>query len=484
MFPNTKFALSSWLQRLAFIVALLFFGFHPSLAQSDSTETDSLETVETTEADSTTEISDNPRIYVFNIKEEIAPPIWRLTKLALERAREQEVDLIFIHMNTYGGLVDAADSIRTAILNCPIPVYILVENNAASAGALISIACDKIFMMPGSTIGAATVVNQNGEQVPDKYQSYMRKKMRATAEETGRNPDIAEGMVDPDVVVPGISEKGKVITFTTKEAVENNYCDGVVSTMGEALEMTGVEEYEVVRHEVSGTDSIIGWLINPAISGILILIIIGGIYFELQSPGVGFPLIAAFAAALLYFAPLYVEGLAENWEIALFVVGIILIAVEIFVIPGFGVAGIAGIACTVTGLAFSMVGNIGFDFTVVNGPKMLEAFLIVLLSSATSVFGSVFLGYKMISSGGPLSRFVLQSVQKKEEGFVISQKEEKGNMVGREGIAATVLRPGGKIEMDGRLYDAAAESGFIDAGSNVVVVASDTSSLIVRVAAG
>ena len=157
-------------------------------------------------------------VYVFEIKEEIAEPVWRTTKLAFAEAKALGADLIFIELNTYGGAVNTADSIRTAILNSNIPVFVLIQNNAASAGAFISIACDSIFMQPGSVMGAATVVNQNGEVVPDKYQSFMRTKMRATAEQKGRNPNVAEAMVDPDIEVEGVSEKGKVLTLTVSEA--------------------------------------------------------------------------------------------------------------------------------------------------------------------------------------------------------------------------------------------------------------------------
>ncbi|NNM15988.1 MAG: nodulation protein NfeD, partial [Bacteroidia bacterium] len=138
-------------------------------------------------------------IYNFKMDKEIAPPMWRITDLAIDEAEKMKADFICIEMNTYGGMLDAADSIRTKILNTDIPVYVFINNNAASAGALISIACDKIYMTSGANIGAATVVDQNAEALPDKYQSYMRSMMRATAEANDRDPQIAEAMVDPDV---------------------------------------------------------------------------------------------------------------------------------------------------------------------------------------------------------------------------------------------------------------------------------------------
>ncbi len=232
-------------------------------------------------------------------------------------------------MNTYGGMLDAADSIRTKILDSDIPVYVFIDKNAASAGALISIACDSIYMAPGSNIGAATVVDQEGKVLPDKYQSYMRSMMRSTAEAKNRDPEIAQAMVDPKVYVAGISDTGQVLTFTTSEAVEHDFCEAEVGDIYEVLEHAGYDNYEFIEHKISATDRIIGWLITPMISGVLIMIIIGGIYFELQSPGIGFPIAASVIAALLYFAPLYLEGLANNWEILLFILGITLLIIEI-----------------------------------------------------------------------------------------------------------------------------------------------------------
>src|SRR6056297_39868 len=179
--------------------------------------------------------NDKKLVYKLNIKREIGPAIWRQTQQAFEAADSLGADVFLIHMNTYGGTVLDADSIRTKILQSPLPVYVFIDNNAASAGALISIACDSIYMRPGGSIGAATVVNQTGQAMPDKYQSYMRSTMRATAESKGmitlidgndtiqkwrRDPQIAEAMVDPSVYIPGVIDTGKVLTLTPAEAIE------------------------------------------------------------------------------------------------------------------------------------------------------------------------------------------------------------------------------------------------------------------------
>jgi len=197
------------------------------------------------------ETKDTTVILTFDMKENVAPALWRKTQKAFEMAKSENADMLIIHMNTYGGMVVSADSIRTKILNSEIPVYVFIDNNAASAGALISVACDKIYMRPGANIGAATVVNQTGEQMPDKYQSYMRSTMRATAEAQGkdtiingidttykwkRDPAIAEAMVDADLYVEGVSDTGKVVTFTTNEAVKHGFCDGTAESIQEIID--------------------------------------------------------------------------------------------------------------------------------------------------------------------------------------------------------------------------------------------------------
>jgi len=420
------------------------------------------------------------RVYTFDIMEEIAPPVWHVTKKSLQAARDTSADLILIHMNTYGGMLETADSIRTAILQSPIPVWVFIDNNAASAGALISIACDSIYMRPGGNIGAATVVNQTGEAVPDKYQSYMRSMMRSTAEAKGRNTRIAEGMVDPRIKIPGVSDSGSVITFTASEAIKHGFCEGTANSIEDVLRMNGIKNYTLIRHHLTFADKIIRFLISPVISGLLIMIIIGGIYFELQSPGIGFPIGASIVAALFYFMPLYIEGLAANWEIILFIVGVILIAVEIFALPGFGVAGVLGILFMMTGLVLSMVDNMGFDFGSFPMEDLLLSLFTVIIASFLSLIGSIYLSQKLFSTQSHfLGGLALATTQDKDQGYT-SADSSYTSMIGREGIAKTVLRPSGKVEIDDEIYDATAETGFIDKDEPVRVTRYINTQLFVR----
>jgi len=257
-------------------------------------------------------------VLLVEIKQNIDPRINRYTKLMLEEVEKKDYDMIIIEMDTYGGALNDADDIRTRILDFDKPIYSWINKDAASAGALISIACDSIYMSSGASIGAATVVTADGSAAPDKYQSYMRSIMRSTAEAKNRDPNIAEAMVDQDVKIDSLSQEGKVITFSTSEAIKNGFCEAEINSIDELMNHLNYDNYEINKFELSSTENIIAFFLNPMISSVLILIILGGIYFELQTPGVGFPIMAAIIAGILYLTPYYLNGLAENWEILMF----------------------------------------------------------------------------------------------------------------------------------------------------------------------
>lgn len=434
-------------------------------------------------------------VYKLNIKQDITKATWRQTQQAFEEADSLNADVFLIHMNTYGGTVLDADSIRTKILQSPIPVYVFIDNNAASAGALISLACDSIYMRPGGSIGAATVVNPTGQAMPDKYQSYMRSTMRATAEAHGkdtivsaidtiykwrRDPRIAEAMVDQSVFIDGLIDTGKVLTFTPAEAIENGYCEGIAENVPEVLKKVGIEDYQIVEYKPTWIERIIGFLVLPMVSGLLIMAIIGGIYFEMQSPGIGFALGVAVVAAILYFAPLYLEGLAAHWEILMFIVGVILIIVEIFVIPGFGVAGISGIVLVFAGLVLSLLNNVNFDFEGVEIATVGVAVSTVIIGVFGGFILSLYLGNKLFTAqSGMFRNLSLKTVQEVNDGFVCVETGMFA-LKGKTGISQTVLRPAGKVFIEDEVFDAIALNGFIDKNVNIKVTKVEATQLYVE----
>lgn len=426
------------------------------------------------------------KVYTFPINGDIMPAQQRLVSKCLTEAREQETDLVVIRMNTYGGLVNVADSIRTMILNYPTPIWVYIDNQAASAGALIALAADRIYMHPGGSIGAASVVDQNGQPMPDKFQSFMRATMRATAESHGqvieriengdtirrwwRDPQTAEAMVGRTVAD---STTVNVLTFTASEAVKNHFSEGTASSLKETLAQGGVETYTLTEYRPTTLDRLLAWLMNPVVQGIFVMMIVGGIYFELQSPGIGFALVVAILGAVLYFAPLYLEGVAQNWELILFIIGLVLLAVEIFVLPGFGIAGVAGIVAVILGLSFAAIDNDLLrhlptgEITV---GWILQPILIVIIAATAALIGGLLLSKRFLTGTTPLQRKVVLTAEMAPEQGYVSHPQVASELIGQTAEVAAVLRPSGRVIIDGIYYDAIAEEGqFIPRGKQVII---------------
>lgn len=422
-------------------------------------------------------------VYMLRLDDEIGSNTWRYTRQALDEAKKRDSELLIVHLNTYGGSVVHADSIRTALLNFPRPVVGFVDNNAASAGALIALACDSVYMRGGASMGAVTVVNgADGAAMPDKYQSYMRAMMRATAESHGkytdslgierwrRDPLIAEAMVDSRVEVPGLIDSTRVLTFTADEAVKWGYADAKAESIDDVMSRLEYQpgSYVVEEYRPDWLDHLIGFFTNPAVQAVLIMIIVGGIYMELHSPGVGFPSAAAIIAAVLYFLPLYITGIASSWIILLFVLGVMLIVLEVFVVPGFGITGIAGITCICAAVILGLIEHYTFSLTHLNADAVWSSMVIFL----AGIFLAVIAIWYLTSSHGPkwVRRHTeLMLTQQVKDGY-IGVDMAPTRYIGLEGNAVTDMRPAGKVEIDGEVLDAVAIRGFIHAGAKVKVI--------------
>lgn len=414
--------------------------------------------------------------YRIRLDQDIDQSAQRLVVVGLEKARQAQADYVILDLNTYGGAVNAADSIRAAILRYEKPVVAYVNMQAASAGALISIACDSIYMRTGSSIGAATVVNQTGEVAPDKYQSFMRGMMRSTAKANGRNPEIAESMVDT----------ANVLSLTPDEAVEVGYCEGIAEDVRQVAEMISTDNEFIIREmedDMTWVDLLIQFLLNPLLQSIFMMMIIGGIFVEIRTPGIGLPLVTAIVGALLYFAPGYLGNLVSYWEILLFIIGVILIGMEIFVIPGFGICGISGIIAIVVSLAFAMIDNselFHWDGTLNLEPVLMPVGT-VIISSAIAVFGSVWIVKKLYSTRS-FDHIALRQSLNSDEGFtgVVSGLEV---LIGQEVTVFTDMRPSGKVKTnDGRIFEAVLKyGGFAAKGQTLLVVSAEQGRLYCEV---
>lgn len=432
----------------AFAASISLFGF-PEAHASEPSQTDTLP-----------DSGRNTVFYRIRLDADIDKAAERLVSKGLQKAQEAGSDYVLLDLDTYGGAVDAADSIRSAILQCPVPVIAYVNLQAASAGALISIACDSIYMKPGSSIGAATVVDQTGKVMPDKYQSFMRGMMRSTAQVTGRDPKIAESMCDT----------ADVLSLTPEEAVAAGYCEGICGSIDEVAEKVSQGGYVIENMHLTWVEKLVQILLSPILQSIFLMMIIGGIYVEIRTPGIGLPLITAVIGAILYFSPLYAEELAQNWEILLFVIGLVLVGLEIFVFPGFGVSGIAGIVSIVVALSFAMVDNellFTWDGRLDLKPVFLPAG-IVIISAFVGLTGGVWLVRRLYSTRS-FDYIALRKSLDEKDGYV-GVPQPDNDIIGYEARVFADMMPSGKVVCEGRIYEATMTYGFAVKGETVRIV--------------
>lgn len=430
---------------------------------------------------------DQPVVVSGKIDGEIGTVTSAYVKRLIAEVERRQADALFLELNTLGGRVDAAVAVRDALIDLDIPTLVFINKRAISAGALISLACDKIAMAPGGTIGAATpILSGPGAEVPEavgeKYLSYFREEMRSTAETTGRDPDIAEAMVDKDKVVEGVSEEGKLLTLTTKRALELEFADLEAEDGAGALKAFG---FPVVPEELipSWSESLVGFLTSSAIASLLFMAMMVLAYMEYQTPGFGFFGGGAIVCFLILYFSHYLVNLAGWEEMILFVIGMILLLLEVFVIPGFGIAGIAGFLCLLGSGAMLFLAGDWSEFQLDN-PFTLDAVQRVLLSTVLA-FVVLFLMMRFLprEDTGPGGRLILGNRLAAGTGVVtpgFAGAERDEDLVGQEGQAVTPLRPAGKVRIGGRRFEAETEGGFIERGQAVRVLRTEAGRTIVR----
>ncbi len=402
-------------------------------------------------------------VFQLELHGDVDPTMLRKLELALTEAKETKADLILISLDTYGGGVKEADDIRNLLLESEIPVWIYIDKNAGSAGSLISISCDSIYMAKSSIMGATSVVNQNGELVPEKYQAFMRSKMRSTAEAKNRNPEIAEKMVGTNLNNP---DSAFVLSLTSTEAVEVGYCEGIYESEKELLDNEVIDKYDTVQFQLSDLEKFIHFFLNPMVKSALILLIIGGIYFEMQTPGLGFPIVAAVFGIVLFFIPNYLYGFAEHWELVMFVIGMMLLVTEIFIIPGFGVVGISGLTVMFAALFLTLVRNDVFDFTFVSTQSLYNAAGVMLVGFIGSAL-FILLGTSLFVKSKWFKKLSITETINKSA--YEEEPEIDNSLENQIAMAQTDLKPGGKIKVNNQIIDAIAIYGMVNKGDEVVI---------------
>jgi membrane-bound serine protease (ClpP class) len=391
----------------------------------------------------------------------------------IEEAEGAGASALLLEINTFGGRVDAATQIKDLLLNTNLETIAFVNKRAISAGALISLSCKKIGMVPGSSIGAATVVDQGGNKAPEKAISYFRAELGATAERNGRNRKIAEGMVDEDVEIEGLSEKGKLITLTAEDAIEWEMADYIAPTLSAFLDSLGLENEQVIYTESNWAEDVVRFLTGPIISSALISLGLLGLFFEIKSPGWGVPGTLGLLCLVLFFGSHYIINLASSIEIILFFVGVALLLLEIFVIPGFGFAGIAGIICIIAGIYLSLVGAL----ENVTWSDLGEAAYRMGFALLVTIGGAI-----ILARFGPRTsiwrKISLADEQKRDEGYVAAR--DYRNYVGKIGIAYSPLRPAGVGQFGDERLDVVTEGEFIEQNAKIKIIRVEGYRLVVR----
>ncbi len=413
------------------------------------------------------------KVYVAEIEGMIDLGLAPYVKRVVEEADQNAAEAIIFKINTFGGRVDAATQIKDAIINSPVKTIAFIDKRAISAGALISLSCDEIVMVPGASIGATTVVDQSGQKQSEKNQSYMRAEMRATAERTGRRTDIAEGMVDETVVVEGLVDSTKLITLTSEEALKYGIADSVISDFSSLLEAYDLQDAEVVSLDSNWAEDFIRFLNNPIITSILLMVALVGMFTEIKTPGWGLPGTAAVVALALFFGAGYILELASIIEIIIFIAGVILLITEVFLVPGFGIFGAVGIILVIGSLFLGLIS----DFPLVNW-EMIQMATIQLAVAFILAIIVIYLLLKNLPKTQIWNKLVLQRNIDAGSGYTSDVKLKE--LLGKKGKALTDLRPSGTAIIENSRIDVVTGGEYITKGTKVVVIDEEGSKIVVE----
>jgi membrane-bound serine protease (ClpP class) len=391
---------------------------------------------------------------------------------SLAEARAANAIAVILDIDTPGGRVDAAQRIVKALQDADLPTFALVNPHAFSAGAMIALAADRVYMRPGSVIGAATPVTGEGQTAPEKIVSAMRAEMRSLAERRGLDPRIAEAMVDESIAIEGVSEAGKLLTLTAVEAERIGYAE-MVDDFDALLERAGVVADRVVQTRPNWAEGVVRFITNPLVAPFLLSLGFLGLIIEIKTPTFGLAGIAGGTALALFFGGHYLVGLAGWEELILLSVGLVLLGIEIFVVPGFGVFGVLGIGGILASIYLSMIGSMSTLVDYTNAAMVLSASMLIVLVSGWAILRTLPKNLRLYRSG-----ILLGEVTGRETGYLSSAV--RGELVGRRGVAITDLRPAGVGRFDNERIDIVAEEGWLTTGTPIEIVRAEGYRHVVR----
>ena len=391
---------------------------------------------------------------------------------SIQEAESSDVNAVILDIDTPGGRVDAAERIVDAISDSEIPVFAFVNRRAFSAGALISLATERIYMRPGSVMGAVTPVDGSGTKASEKIVSAMRSEMRSLAEAHDLDPQIAEAMVDESLAIPDVIEEGKLLTLTVAEAVNLNYAVEVedLTALLQELDMEGAE---ILTAEINWAEALVRFFSNPIVAPFLLSLGFLGLMIEIRTPTFGLAGGTGLIALSLFFGSNVILGLAGLEDLLLFVTGVVFLGIETLVIPGFGVFGILGIIGMFGGIYMSMLGNLPGPEDVSRGGVVLATTMVLILLMLWATIKYLPKNVRLYRSG-----IFLKTQEDRSQGYESAETREE--LIGREGVSLTDLRPSGFALFGQERIDVVSESEFIEEGTSVRIVSVKGSRHIVR----
>lgn len=398
----------------------------------------------------------------------LAPYIQR----AVKEAAEVGAAALILDIDTPGGRVDAAEIISDALTDSEVPVYSLINRRAYSAGALIALSTSRIYMRPASVIGAATPVDGTGTKAPEKIVSAMRSQMRALAESNGLEPEVAAAMVDEDIEIDGVVESGKLLTLTTEEAVEIGYAEAIEDLDALLVEL-GHEGATVVTLELNWAEHLVRFFSSSVVSPFLLSLGFLGLLIEIRTPTFGLAGTMGLISLGLFFGSNMIVGLAGLEDVLIVGAGLVLLGIEAFVVPGFGIFGVAGIVAILAGLYMSLLGNIPTmpDFT--RAAWVLTSSMLLLIGSAWALI-------RTLPSSSRLAESGIFLLAKTASATGYESAEVRSDLVGKHGTAITDLRPAGTALVGNERIDVVSESEWISAGTPVKILSAEGYRHIVR----
>jgi len=451
-------------------------------------------------------------VYYIPMEGMIDNGLFRSLQRRVDEAEKNGADLVIFEIDTYGGLVAPALDICDLIAGIKKAKSVAyIPKKAISAGALIAVACNEIVMGPLSELGDCEPIIPSTEKgmitAPEKTQTKLRATFRKFAERNGYPVVLAEAMVTKELEVYRVEtpsgveymdaerlkelkeksrrkrieanlvvKKGQLLTMTHNEALEYGFAKKVVEDKDELFKFYDVDAASVVTLPINWAEEMVRFI--DMIAPILIAVGLMAIYMELKMPGFGVPGVVAIVCFVLVFGSKYVTGLAGEWEILLFLGGVVLLTAEIFLIPGFGVAGITGIILILLGLVLAfqpvVVPTTPFEYEF-----MTRNLAKVLASVVLALVGMCLLA-RYLPEVPVFRRIVLATREKSDEGFVVESAQTMQNLVGKEGVALTKLRPAGRAEIDGQVVNVLTEGDFVPEGKKIVVLHVKGNSVVVR----